>query len=127
MSPAEQAMLSGDWEGAFDAWATAGMDFSQADRDYMIEYSHPQGVAGSMLGSSRSGKVIDLDHVVAPVFLYYASGDVDDPDVPSISRALGTEPVVLPGEHDHAEGFNDSEAVLPLVLDFLDRVLSPTA
>ena len=44
-------------------------------------------------------------------------------DMMKLSCALlGTLPVMLPGEHDHAEGFDDGPTVLPIVLEFLERI-----
>jgi pimeloyl-ACP methyl ester carboxylesterase len=92
-----QAMLNGDWQGAFEAWAADGVDLSESDRQYMIDYSHPQGVAGSQIGSSRSSYTIDLSRITCPVFVYYGSGDlVDDPRPAEICAVLGTRLVVLP-------------------------------
>jgi pimeloyl-ACP methyl ester carboxylesterase len=117
-----QAMLDGDWQGAFDAWAAGGVDLSESDRQYMIDYSHPHGVAGAILGSKRSAYRVDLSRITCPVFIYYGSGDMaDDPEPSEICAAFGTQPVVLPGEHDHAEGFDDGPTVLPIVLEFLER------
>jgi pimeloyl-ACP methyl ester carboxylesterase len=124
VSPASQAMLEGDWERAFQAWADGGLDFSQEDRNYMVEHSHPQGVAGSMLGSNRSRYRIDPSRISQPVLAYYGSGDMDGPQATALCAALRTDPIVLPGKHDHAEAFNDSAAVLPSVLSFLDRTLA---
>jgi len=122
VSAPTQALLDGDWHGAFDAWAAGGMDLSESDRQYMIDYSHPQGVAGSQIGHRRSGYMPDLSRISRPVLVYYASGDIaDDPEPAEFCTRLGTLPVVLPGEHDHAEGFNDAPAVLPIVLEFLER------
>ena len=118
-----QAMLEGDWEGAFDAWAADGVDLSESDRQYMIDYSHPQGVAGSELGSKRSTYRIDVSRITCPVLIYYGSGDVaGDPRPAEICAVLGTLPVMLPGEHNHAEGFDDGPTVLPIVLEFLERI-----
>lgn len=111
-----QAMLDGDWQAAFEWWA-----LSESDRQYMVDYSHPQGVAGSILGSKRSTYRVDLGRITCPVLAYYGSGDVaDDPRPAEICAALGTRLVTLPGEHDHAEGFNDGPAVVPIVLEFLE-------
>jgi hypothetical protein len=63
----------------------------------------------------------DLSRIRGPVLAYYASGDVaDDPEPAEFCTLLGTPLVVLPGDHDHAEGFNDAPTVLPIVLEFLE-------
>jgi pimeloyl-ACP methyl ester carboxylesterase len=119
------AMLRGDWEETFDVWAADGFSLSESDRQYMVDHSHPVGIAASILGSRRSSHVPDLTEITCPVFAYWASADIeDDPEPAEICAKLGIEPVMLPGEHDHAEGFNDSAAALPSVLEFLasDRI-----
>jgi pimeloyl-ACP methyl ester carboxylesterase len=120
ITPDVEAMLRGNWGGVFEIWAEDGFELSESDRQYMLDYSHPAGVGASRAGGNRSSYVRDPAAITCPVFAYWASGDLEDnPEPAEICEILDIELAVLPGEHDHAEGFNDSGAALPLVLPFL--------
>lgn len=123
-TPEIDALLGGNWDDVFDVWAANGSSPSESDRRYMLEYSHPVGIGASRAGSQRSSYVREPAAITGPVFAYWAAGDVEDNPALAPAEAceiLGIEVTVLPGEHDHAEGFNDSAAALRLVLPFLQE------
>ena len=123
VSPRTQALLAGDWEGF---WAALPFEVSDDDRRYSEESSDPRALGAVDLGTRRSGYLINLARISAPVFLYYASQDAADPEsaetIRSTAAAVGVVPHILGGDHDHATGFNDAETVLPVVLEHLRSI-----
>jgi pimeloyl-ACP methyl ester carboxylesterase len=121
--PRTQALIDGDWV-AF--WEALPVEVSAEDRRYMEDSSDPKALGAVDLGTRRSQYVIDLGHVRAPVFLYYASEDAADPEfaaaISSTATAFGIEPHILEGNHDHFSAFENSDAVLPPVLAHLRSI-----
>ena len=122
-TPEIEALLRGDWEAVFEVWAADDVAPSESDRRYLLEYSHT-GRDRSRLGPAASARVTcaSLQRSRVPSSRTGLAGDVEDNPALAPAEAceiLGIEFVALRGEHDHAEGFNDSAAALPLVLPFL--------
>jgi pimeloyl-ACP methyl ester carboxylesterase len=121
--PRTEALLRGDWD-AF--WAALGMSVSDEDRRYMEESSDPRALGAIDLGDLHSGYTIDLGRISAPAFLYYAAQDAAEPEFAAEIRitahALGIEPHVLSGNHDHISAFTDAQSVLPGVEAHLQAI-----
>jgi len=121
--PRTEALLRGDWD-AF--WSALGISVSDEDRRYTEEASDPRALGAVDLGYLKSGYTIDLDRISAPAFLYFAAQDVAEPEFGAEIRitadALGIEPHVLSGNHDHISAFTDVQSVLPVVETHLRRL-----
>ena len=114
--PRTEALLRGDWDSF---WAALGMEVSDEDRRYMEGSSDPKALGAVDLGDRHSGYAIDLDGISAPALLYYAAQDAAEPEFSAEMRAtaaaLGIEPHVLSGNHDHISAFTDARSVLAVV------------
>jgi pimeloyl-ACP methyl ester carboxylesterase len=121
--PRTEALLRGDWDSF---WAALGMEINDEDRRYTEESSDPKALGAVDLGNQQSGYAIDLDAISAPAFLYYAAQDAAEPEfgaeIRITAEALGIEPHVLSGNHDHISAFTDADSVLPIVEAHLDAV-----
>ncbi|MHB8469947.1 MAG: alpha/beta fold hydrolase [Gaiellaceae bacterium] len=114
--PRTEALLGGDWD-AF--WAALGFSVSDEDRRYMEESSDPRALGAVDLGRLRSRYAIDLGRIAAPVLLYCGAQEIATPqfagELRSTADALGIEPHVLSGDHDHITAFTDADSVLAVV------------
>ncbi len=114
--PRTEALLRGDWD-AF--WAALGFSVPDEDRRYMEESSDPRALGAVDLGGLRSRYAIDVGRITAPSLLYCGAQDAAAPqfaaELRATADALGIEPHVLSGNHDHITAFTDADSVLAVV------------
>ena len=113
--PHVEALMRGDFRPMWDRYG-----FSDADRRYDEEVNDAAALGALSAGLGRSGVSIDLGRVVAPALVI--EGSDDDPEAAkSVADALGAELHILPGI-DHIRSFSRIDLVMPLVLEFLERL-----